>query len=71
MYILWKKYSSLPNIPFDQAISCIYQTDGHTISVCIDKEWYEIDMMNDHIKKLAENILIQQPVSPHIFYQQL
>lgn len=71
MYVLWKKYSPLPDIPFDQAVSCIYQTDSHTISVCIDNEWYEIDMMNDHIKKVSENTLKQHPVPPDIFYQQL
>ncbi len=54
MHVLWKKYSSLPDIPFNQAVSCIYRNDIHTISVCIDNEWYEVDMMNDNIKKYLE-----------------
>ena len=45
MYVLWKKYSPLPGIPFNQAVSCIYPNDIHTIFVCIDNEWYEVDKM--------------------------
>ena len=71
MYVLWKKYSPLPGIPFNQAVSCIYQNDIHTIFVFIDNEWYEVDMMNDNIKKVSENTLMQHPIPPHIFYKQL
>lgn len=71
MYVLWKKYSSLPDIPFNQAVSCICRNDIHTISVCIDNEWYEVDMMNDNIKKISERILTHHPIPPHIFYKKL
>ena len=71
MYVLWKKYSSLPDIPFNQAVSCIYRNDIHTISVCIDNEWYEVDMMNDNIKKISGNTLTPHSVPSPIFYKQL
>ena len=71
MYVLWKKYSSLPDIPFNQAVSCICRNDINTISVCIDNEWYEVDMINNNIKKVSENILTQHPIPSPIFYKQL
>lgn len=71
MYVLWKKYFSLPDIPFNQAVSCIYRNDIHTISVCIDNEWYEVDMMKDNIKKISGNTLTPHFVPSPIFHKQL
>lgn len=51
-YYLWRKYDELPGIPFSQNISSIVQKNEYQLYLCIDHEWYFIDMRVDNIKKI-------------------
>ncbi len=51
-YYLWRRYNELPTIPFSQSISSIVQKNEYQLYVCIDHEWYFIDMRSDNIKKI-------------------
>lgn len=45
------KVFSITWYPLQSGSFLYLSNDIHTIFVCIDNEWYEVDMMNDNIKR--------------------
>lgn len=71
MFVLWKKYSPLPCIPFDQAVSSMIWTGNHIIFVSIDHQWYEINMETDAITEISHPDTQALPQPSDVVYKQL
>lgn len=72
-YYLWRKYNELPAIPFSENISSIIRKGEHQLYICIDHEWYLIDMKYDDITKIdfLPNNLHSHVQSPNYFWENL
>lgn len=72
-YYLWRKYNDLPAIPFSENISSMIRKNEYQLYVCIDHEWYLIDMKYDNITKInfPPNNLYYEIQFPDHFWRNL